>query len=268
MDQIDLCESIRLYDNGQLWSTNLTDTKNSIIESSYIQKEPIDLKNKVSKIDNLDEAISIFNEIAILVRDLHQSNYFHLNLNPETIVFENENITLINPIINLGTSRIFLKMKENPKFFPPEIIKEKNYGPEADVWSLGLIFYYILYKRVPWQELDFLNLKSFLLERENLQKAVFDFTDKSNYFISDDIKNLIIKMTCFNRMERLNLKEIVKKLFIIKNTEMFRDVNIGKEIIFSQNISQSMNLFQNVEENVKVNQIKSFPYLKSFDFYI
>lgn len=38
----------------------------------------------------------------------------------------------------------------SPMYMAPQILSNENYSSKADIWSLGMIFYEILYGKTPW----------------------------------------------------------------------------------------------------------------------
>ncbi len=37
-----------------------------------------------------------------------------------------------------------------PMISAPEVLERKPYGHEADIWSIGVVYYQMLYKRYPF----------------------------------------------------------------------------------------------------------------------
>ena len=59
-----------------------------------------------------------------------------------------------------------------PAFIAPEILEQKGYGKKVDLWSAGVIFYYLVCKDVPFHSND----------RQNLYKAIqTDELDTTNH---------------------------------------------------------------------------------------
>ncbi|XP_077879806.1 MAP/microtubule affinity-regulating kinase 3-like isoform X2 [Ictidomys tridecemlineatus] len=95
-----------------------------------------------------EEAHRLFRQIVHAMQYFHQKGIVHLDLKPENMgVDTGSNITFID--FDLSTR--FTAGKKLKRFFgtvlhvAPEIIQEKEYkGPQADIWSLGLLLYAML----------------------------------------------------------------------------------------------------------------------------
>ena len=86
-------------------------------------------------------------EITLSLQDLFDHNYVHLDLKPENIIIEN-----LNPIklklIDLESCRKLNVFDNNIiagtcGFVSPEIMLHHKYYYNSDIWSLGIIMYYL-----------------------------------------------------------------------------------------------------------------------------
>ncbi len=79
---------------------------------------------------------------------MHQNGICHRDLKPENILFANRSKTLVK-IIDFGLSKIALENMTTrigtPYYVSPEVLKgEKPYDKACDLWSLGVITYFML----------------------------------------------------------------------------------------------------------------------------
>ena len=92
-----------------------------------------------------------------------------------------------------------------PDYIAPEIFKGDIQTTQVDVFSLGVVFYQILFKNVPFPGLYYkLYEKDF--EYSDIQKTM-----KINYYnseISQNCKDLINSMLKFDPNDRITLEQI------------------------------------------------------------
>ncbi|RZS18476.1 hypothetical protein BHM03_00050743, partial [Ensete ventricosum] len=90
----------------------------------------------------------------------------------------------------------------SPYYVAPEVLR-KHYGPEADVWTAGVILY-ILLSGVPpfWAETQQGIFDAVL-------KGFLDFETEPWPMISDSAKDLIRKMLCSCPSDRLTAHEVL-----------------------------------------------------------
>ncbi|XP_078448473.1 calcium-dependent protein kinase 26-like [Wolffia australiana] len=151
-----------------------------------------------------------------VVEACHSLGVMHRDLKPENFLLANENDDSSLKAIDFGLSvffqpgQAFNDVVGSPYYVAPEVLL-KNYGPEADVWTAGVILY-ILLSGVPpfWAE---------------TQQGIFDAILKGNIdfesnpwpVISDSAKDLIRKMLCPRPSERLAAHEVLSHPWICEN---------------------------------------------------
>ncbi len=114
------------------------------------------LKFAVSMKDfTLDQNIDYFKQILSGVRYIHSVGLVHRSLDPSNIFFTDNYKTI--KILDAGLSRIFeydnpKKMKiTSPMFLSPEqVLQNQTIGELSDVYTLGVILYFMLAKKTPF----------------------------------------------------------------------------------------------------------------------
>lgn len=80
----------------------------------------------------------------------------HRDLKPDNILFETKEDDSNIKVVDFGFAQVFNPKKGlrdvlgTPLFIAPEIISEKRYNSAADIWSLGVVTYFILSGKPPF----------------------------------------------------------------------------------------------------------------------
>lgn len=84
-----------------------------------------------------------------IVQMCHKEGVIHRDLKPENFLFSDKKETATLKAIDFGLS-VFFKPGQrfdeivgSPYYMAPEVLK-RNYGPEVDIWSAGVILYILL----------------------------------------------------------------------------------------------------------------------------
>ncbi|NP_001311517.1 calcium-dependent protein kinase 5 [Capsicum annuum] len=152
----------------------------------------------------------------IIVGVVEACHFMHRDLKPENFLLVNKDDDFSLKAIDFGLSvffkpgQIFTDVVGSPYYVAPEVLL-KNYGPEADVWTAGVILY-ILLSGVPpfWAETQQGIFDAVL-------KGHIDFDSDPWPLISESAKDLIRKMLCMRPSERLTAHEVLCHPWICEN---------------------------------------------------
>jgi maternal embryonic leucine zipper kinase len=103
------------------------------------------------------EARTFFRQIVSALKYVHTSGFVHRDLKPENLLLdEDSNIKLIDFGLVAEPQDIRHLLKTccgSPAYAAPELIKGGPYiGPQADVWSLGVLLYALLNGFLPFDD--------------------------------------------------------------------------------------------------------------------
>ncbi|KAJ9671201.1 hypothetical protein PVL29_027269 [Vitis rotundifolia] len=158
------------------------------------------------------EAAKLIKTIVGVVEGCHSLGVMHRDLKPENFLFDTTAEDAALKATDFGLS-VFYKPGEtfsdvvgSPYYVAPEVLC-KHYGPEADVWSAGVILY-ILLSGVPpfWAETETGIFRQIL-------QGKLDFESEPWPCISETAKELLRKMLDRNPKKRLTAHEVLCKFF-------------------------------------------------------
>ncbi|KAJ7974813.1 Calcium-dependent protein kinase [Quillaja saponaria] len=154
------------------------------------------------------KAAELTKTIVGVVEACHSLGVMHRDLKPENFLFINQQEDSRLKTIDFGLS-IFFKPGEkfydvvgSPYYVAPEVLR-KRYGPEADVWSAGVILY-ILLSGVPpfWAE----NEQGIF---EQVLNGDLDFSSDPWPSISESAKDLVRQMLVRDPRRRLTAYQVL-----------------------------------------------------------
>jgi 5'-AMP-activated protein kinase catalytic alpha subunit len=152
-----------------------------------------ELQQYVETRNRLDEcdANRIFRQLVAGVEYCHRERIVHRDLKPENVLFtEDSNICKIVDFGLSNISRWGTKMGTNcgtPSFSSPEQVRgDENIGPETDIWSLGVILYFMICGFLPFEAQ---NLSSLF---KKIQGGFFTFPDHVSREARDLIHRLLV----------------------------------------------------------------------------
>jgi len=128
------------------------------------------------------QAMIIMSQLASGVKYLHQYGIVHRDLKPDNIMITQQNDFGVIKIMDFGLSKI-VSPNENMvegygtlSYVAPEVLLRTPYNKEVDIWSMGVILFYMLSGRLPFRGSK---------EQEVAEKIVYDQLE----FDEDDWEN-------------------------------------------------------------------------------
>ena len=115
---------------------------------------------------------------------------------------------------NLNNQDIFNYFGESfiDRFFvAPETIKDDNYDEQSDIYSIGILAYYIITGKIPYINYSYSDPKDYILNN----KTANEFTDPLFENISNQGKNLIKSMINKNPKYRITAEKALKSNWFI-----------------------------------------------------
>ena len=187
---------------------------------TYIEKRGYKLEEK--------KACEIIHKLCAAVYYLHSYGIVHRDLKPENIIMTDHTDNADIRLLDFGLSKILGPTEKCSEPFgtisyvAPEVLKQKYYGREVDIWSIGIITYLLLCGCLPFDD-----------EKSEKEIARQTIEDPVPYYprlwkkLSEDAKNFVEGCLKKNPLERMNIKDVLEHNWIKKFSDL---VDLRREI--------------------------------------
>ncbi|XP_058072656.1 calcium-dependent protein kinase 20-like [Magnolia sinica] len=173
-------------------------------------------------------AAGVTRTIVEVVQMCHKHGVMHRDLKPENFLFANKKESSPLKAIDFGLSVFFTpgerftEIVGSPYYMAPEVLK-RNYGPEVDVWSAGVILYILLCGVPPfWAETEQGVAQAII-------RSVIDFKRDPWPKVSDNAKDLVKRMLDPDPKKRLTAQEVLDHTWLV-NAKKAPNVPLGENV--------------------------------------
>ncbi|XP_073045857.1 calcium-dependent protein kinase 32-like [Primulina eburnea] len=173
-------------------------------------------------------AAAVTRTIVEVIQNCHKHGVMHRDLKPENFLFANMKETAPLKVIDFGLSVIFKpgerfdEIVGSPFYMAPEVLK-KDYGPEIDIWSAGVVLYILLCGFPPfWAETEQGIAQSII-------RSVVSFKRDPWPKVSDKAKDLVKKMLNPDPKKRLTPEEVLDHPWL-QNAKSAPNVSLGETV--------------------------------------
>ena len=163
------------------------------------------------------QATNIMSQIANGVKYLHQYGIVHRDLKPDNIMITQQNEYGVIKIMDFGLSKIVSPNERmvdgygTLSYVAPEVLTRTPYNKEVDIWSLGIILFYMLTGKLPFRGRK---------EQEVAQKIVYDpleFDEDDWETRSQKVQDLIKCCLEKNAEDRITIDAFINHPWFKKN---------------------------------------------------
>jgi tRNA A-37 threonylcarbamoyl transferase component Bud32 len=179
--------------------------------SSYLYKQTVLLSEERIK--------ELIFQIGSVINYLHYFGIIHRDLKPENTMMTDIGNTAQIKIIDFGLSKI-LGVNENSKeaygtlsFAAPEVLSKIDYNKKIDIWSIGIILYFLICGYLPFNDND----NDFSKIADSIKSGNIKYDKKIWMKISPQCLELVQKCLERNVNKRLDINEFLKHPWFSKN---------------------------------------------------
>ena len=169
------------------------------------------------------QASSIMSQIASGVKYLHKYGIVHRDLKPDNIMITQQNDFGVIKIMDFGLSKIVSTQEKmvdgygTLSYVAPEVLLRTPYNKEVDIWSMGVILYYMLCGHLPFKG------NKEVVIAEKIVNDDIEFDDEEWEVRSKKVKDLISSCLKKEPEERITIDDFLnhpwfKKLLKPKNS--------------------------------------------------
>ncbi|CAK7330661.1 unnamed protein product [Dovyalis caffra] len=189
-------------------------------------------------------AASLLRTIVQIVHTCHSMGVIHRDLKPENFLLLNKHENSPLKATDFGLSvfyksgEVFKDIVGSAYYIAPEVLK-RRYGPEADIWSVGVMLY-ILLSGVPpfWAESEHGIFNAIL-------RGHIDFTSDPWPSISPQAKDLVRKMLTSDPKQRMTAVQVLGHPWIKEDGEA-PDTPLDNAVLSRLKQFKAMNNFKKV----------------------
>ena len=163
----------------------------------------------------------IIYKLLLSIKFIHSLGIIHRDIKHDNILFFN-NLKINIGLIDFGLSKI-LGPNEKIKdvcgtigFTAPEILKNHPYSKSVDLWSAGVVTYYLLCGRLPYNG----NREEII--RETIEDPI-PFIDSIWKYISSEAKDFVKRLLEKNPEKRSNIEQILEHSWV-KNLKKTKEI--------------------------------------------
>jgi serine/threonine protein kinase len=231
------------------------------LEKQIKSKKEFTEEEACTIIKQIADAFVTLDEIKIFNSKGHQVTIMHRDIKPANILFHQGKVK----IADFGFAKLVDEVDKNvkkahtllgtPLYMAPQILNDENYSAKCDVWSTGVLFYQLIFGKLPWNGFSVPNLY------ENIKSKSLEFPKT----ITKETKDLLQKMLKVKDEDRISWKEVYDhpalkniklnddKKIDEKKTDEKKTTNQQKnQNTYDQNFQQQN--YQNFQQNLQQNQ--------------
>lgn len=199
--------------------------------------------SKRKKFTEIDWA-QITKQILLALNYWHKGNIVHRDLKPENILFETKDYNSNIKLVDFGFAEMFNPSKGmkdvlgTPLFIAPEIISDKKYNDKADIWSLGVVVYFLIWGHPPFDGDDRSELFSCI------KSGIYSFGGRIWKCVSKDCKDFISKCLIKDLKVRHSAEELLEHPWIIDTPKNEIEEDLAKSCLDNLSSYSHHNKFQ------------------------
>ena len=186
MDHPNVVKLLEVFEDERHWCLVMELMQGGEMFDMILEKE------QFSEAEARDATRSIVDAISYC----HSLGIIHRDIKPENLLLESKETGISSvKIADFGLAKLLSEEKSTasttcgtPGYVAPEVLEQKPYGKECDIWSIGVVTFILLSGTPPFYEED--NFALF----EQIKKCRYEFDPEIWDLVSDEAKDFIKKI--------------------------------------------------------------------------
>lgn len=182
------------------------------------------------------EVLQYFSQIAEGFKYIRHKKIVHRDVKPQNILIHDGVVKIADfglaKVVDPNSQNRFQTFSGTPLFMSPQIVKQEAYTEVADIWSLGVTLYFMLFRQYPWNEANPLKLLKRI--EQKVQQLV-----PEGATISEAALDLLQRMLMIEEKDRITWEELfthkainqVGGDFSTLSTEVVEDLTVKSFLI-------------------------------------
>ena len=228
-------EEIKLI--AELKNDNIVKFRETFLNLGYVyivtDLYPYNLRSLIIKSLSESQVRQVMIQIRNGLKYLMENQILHRDLKPENILLTSDGTI---KIIDFGFAKYFVDKDYmfsticgTPMYMAPECLTGKKYNVLSDLWSVGIIFYQLLFNRLPYEQVKNIS--------ELVKKIQGDI--QIPYNISNSCKDLLSRLLTINPNQRIRWYDFFQHCWFDESD----DKNVKS--IYNKNIKSINDKFNN-----------------------
>jgi len=216
-DSLNEIEALKNIDHPKIikiFQYNIKENKSIDILIEYLNGPNLFCKLAQMNHFSEKETFIIMYQLFSCIKFIHDNGIIHRDIKPENIiVLDDKNLSI--KLIDFSSCEIFSELKQEanrrigtPSYVSPEVINGENYSYECDIWSLGILMFFLLSGKLPFDGItpnDIFN---------SIKSKKISFNERIWNDISLEAKNLIKCMLIKDKNKRININQILESSWV------------------------------------------------------
>uniref|UniRef100_A0AAQ5YLR4 Protein kinase domain-containing protein n=1 Tax=Amphiprion ocellaris TaxID=80972 RepID=A0AAQ5YLR4_AMPOC len=203
------------------------------------------------------DAAHVIKQILEAVAYLHENGVVHRDLKPENLLYADLSLDAPLKIADFGLSKIIddqVTMKTvcgTPGYCAPEILRGNAYGPEVDMWSVGVILYILLCGFEP-----FFDPRGDQYMYSRILNCDYEFVSPWWDEVSLNAKDLVSKLIVLDPHKRLSVREALQHPWVLGKAARFSHMDTTQRKLQEFNARRKLKV--RLDDGTKILKIQYF----------